>query len=142
MQDAMIAPATRAPAEAPIRMDEIGCVDPRIAPNRPATTASAGAAKLPNPVIFLLCSSTMQPAPAASPVRKPIALKQRYPNNVYTIPNTAIVVQSNTETVELAEAVVVQSGFSIAFCIRKGHTIEFVSNLASMDAPVLAFRSK
>lgn len=41
MQDAMIAPATSAPAEAPIRMDEIGWVDPRIAPNRPATTARA-----------------------------------------------------------------------------------------------------
>ena len=41
MQAAIVAPATSAPAEAPIRVDEMGWVEPSTAPNSPATTASA-----------------------------------------------------------------------------------------------------
>lgn len=72
---AITVPAIKAPLKADTKAAAIDRNDPRMAPNSPETTAIAESAGGPTNVIFCFWSHTIQPAPAAKPLRNPIALK-------------------------------------------------------------------
>lgn len=75
IQIAITVPAIKDPLKADTKAAAIERNDPKIAPNNPETTAIAESAGGPTNVIFCFCSQTIHPAPAARPLRNPIARK-------------------------------------------------------------------